>query len=122
MMAEKGGWMKTVEILLYTLKPGTGHEFQQIMQDVSVPLHRNIGMDVVSYGNSLHDAESYYLIRVYDSQDHLEISQDEFYLSDAWRNGPRETIIEHILTRTKSVVTLDNTTINILRRKQPNQR
>ncbi|MBC3213784.1 NIPSNAP family protein [Serratia fonticola] len=113
--------MKIVEILLYTLKPDTGHEFHQIMQDMSVPLHRNIGMDVVAYGNSLHAADSYYLIRVYDSLEHLEISQDEFYRSDAWRNGPREAIIERIMTSTKSVVILDNTTVNTLRRKQPNQ-
>lgn len=98
MMDEKGGWMKTVEILLYTLKPGTGHEFQQIMQDVSVPLHRSVGMDVVTYGNSLHSTDSYYLIRAYDSLEYLEISQDEFYRSDAWINGPREIIIERILT------------------------
>lgn len=33
--------MKTVEILLYSLRPGTGHEFHQIMHEVSVPLHRS---------------------------------------------------------------------------------
>lgn len=115
MMAEKGGWMKTVKILLYTRKPGTGHEFQQIMQDVSVPLHRNVGMDVVACGNSLHDADSYYLIRVYDSLEHLEISQDEFYRSDTWRNGLKKAIIERILTSVTSVIKLDAVSINSLR-------
>lgn len=115
MMAEKGDSMKTVEILLYTLKPGTGYEFQQIMQEVSVPLHRSVGMDVVAYGNSLHSADSYYLIRAYDSLEHLEKSQDELYRSDAWRNGPREAIIERILTSVKSVIKLDDVSINSLR-------
>lgn len=108
--------MKTVEILLYTLRPGTGHEFHQIMHDVSVPLHRSVGMDVVAYGNSLHDADSYYLIRVYDDLNHLTMSQDEFYQSAAWRNGPREAIIGQIATSTKSVVTLSNIAVDHLRR------
>lgn len=107
--------MKTVEILLYTLEPNTGHEFHKIMQDVSVPLHRSVGMDVVTYGNSLHSTDSYYLIRAYDSLEHLEISQDEFYRSDAWINGPRETIIDRILTSVKSVIKLDDISINDLR-------
>ena len=36
-----------IEILLYKLKPGTGTEFFDIMQKVSVPLHRQNGIDVV---------------------------------------------------------------------------
>ncbi|PVZ87801.1 NIPSNAP family protein [Serratia sp. S1B] len=112
--------MKTVEILLYTLKPGAGHEFHQIMQEVSVPLHRSIGMDVVTYGNSLHDNDSYYLIRAYDSLEHLEKSQDEFYWSEAWRKGPREAIIDRILTSVKSVIKLDDISISNLRQYQDN--
>ena len=59
--------MKTVEFLLYTLKPGTGKDFHRIMKEVSVPLHRSVGMDVISYGISAHDDDAYYLIRAYNS-------------------------------------------------------
>ncbi|CAM4088205.1 Uncharacterised protein [Yersinia intermedia] len=30
---------RILEILQYTLKPGSGAEFHQIMQEISIPLH-----------------------------------------------------------------------------------
>lgn len=36
------------------------------MQTLSVPLHQSVGMDVVAYGKSSHDPDTYYLIRAYD--------------------------------------------------------
>lgn len=47
---------RIIEILMYTLEPGSGLDFHQIMQKVSVPLHLEAGIDVVSYGSSLHDS------------------------------------------------------------------
>lgn len=61
-------------------------------------------MDVVSFGNSIIDKNSYYLIRAYDDPEHLKTSQDAFYSSDAWREGPRSAIIERIETSVKSVM------------------
>lgn len=46
---------RTVEILQYTLLKGTGTIFHTIMREISVPLHQRHGIDVVSFGNSLHD-------------------------------------------------------------------
>jgi hypothetical protein len=107
--------MKTVEILQYTLKSGTGHRFHQIMVEESSPLHRAAGMDIVAFGNSLHDSDSYYLIRAYDSLEHLESSQNSFYHSDVWRNGPRLSIIESIETSVKSVLILSENAVDSLR-------
>lgn len=110
---------KVVEILLYTLKSGTGSEFHKIMNEVSVPLHRSVHMDVISYGSSLHDPDAYYLIRAYDSLDHLNASQDAFYKSEAWRSGPRTDIIDRIDTSLKSVLVLDLEAVEALRRAGP---
>lgn len=41
------------------------------MQDISVPLHQRHGIDVVSFGNSLHDPDCYYLIRAFDSAESM---------------------------------------------------
>ena len=106
---------KTVEILTYTLKKGTGHDFHKIMTETSVPLHRKAGIDVVRFGNSLHDADSYFLIRAFDSVEHLENAQDEFYKSDAWRMGPREAIIERIEQSIKAVLTINNAALDAMR-------
>jgi hypothetical protein len=106
---------KSVEILLYTLRPGTGDEFHTIMQTASVPLHRSIGMDVVAYGKSAHDSDAYYLIRSYDDLHHLETSQEAFYQSDAWRNGPRADIVARITASLKSVVQMSAEAVDALR-------
>ena len=107
--------MKTVEILLYALQPGTGDAFHAIMQSESVPLHQSVGMDVVAYGKSAHDSDAYYLIRAYDDLRHLEASQEAFYRSDAWRNGPRAAILSSIVTSLKTVVPMTADAIDAMR-------
>ncbi|WP_253379948.1 NIPSNAP family protein [unidentified bacterial endosymbiont] len=107
--------MKTVEFLQYTLNPGTGREFHNIMKQQSIPLHIASGIDIVAFGNSEHDEDSYYLIRAYDNSGHLKKSQEEFYSSDGWKNGPRTAIIERIKVSVKSVMTLGANTVNGLR-------
>lgn len=108
--------MRTVELLQYTLKAGTGREFHQIMVEESIPLHHDVGIDIIAFGNSVHDEDSYYLIRAYDNLEHLDASQKAFYLSDAWRLGPRVAIIDRIQTSVKSVIMLTDTATDGLRK------
>ncbi|MGG6194017.1 NIPSNAP family protein [Pantoea allii] len=107
--------MRIVEILQYSLKPGTGQKFHQVMVEISVPLHHEAGIDVVVFGCSLHDEDSYYLIRAFDDIEHMEASQEAFYGSEAWQNGPRTAIIERIKTSVKAVITLPETVVEGLR-------
>jgi hypothetical protein len=64
-------------------------------------------MDVVAYGSSLDDENSYYLIRRFDSLTHRQESEDAFYNSDEWREGPRESIIALIENYAQVVLELD---------------
>ncbi|HGD7889058.1 TPA: NIPSNAP family protein [Escherichia coli] len=107
--------MKTIEILQYTLRKGTGASFHAIMQEISVPLHRCHGIDVVSFGNSLHDPDCYYLIRAFDSAEKMAAVLNAFYASDDWRSGPREDIIRSIGTRIKTVMNLPSESVEGLR-------
>ena len=106
---------RIVEILMYTLKPGSGSDFHRIMQEASIPLHLKAGMDVVSYGGSLHDDDSYHLIRAYESESHRLASQDTFYASDAWKQGPRADIISRIEVSTTTVMSLTQDAIEAIR-------
>lgn len=54
------------------------------------------GVEVVAYGPSLDDEDLYYLVRAYASLGELRESQDAFYGSDEWRQGPREEIVSMI--------------------------
>ena len=107
--------MRTVEILQYTLRKGSGAAFYAIMQEISVPLHQRHGIDVVSFGNSLHDSDCYYLIRAFDSAESMAAVLDAFYASDDWRNGPREEIIRSIENSIKTVINLSPESVEGLR-------
>lgn len=115
---------KTVEILQYTLHKGTGANFHTIMLNISAPLHSSHGIDVVSFGNSLHDPDCYYLIRAFENADDMKTVLDDFYASADWRRGPREAIISCIETCIKTVIILPRLSVDGLRmetRVQPTQ-
>lgn len=107
--------MCVVEIRSYKLKPGSSKLFHALVAEQSVPLHRAAGIDVVAYGASLHDADAYFLIRAFDSMEHLQRSQDSFYASSAWRQGPRESIIALIESDANAVLQLSAQAIESLR-------
>ena len=104
-----------VEIRSYTLKPGTREEFHRLVVEQSMPMLKRWNMDVVAYGPSLHDENSYYLIRRFDSLAHHKQSEDAFYGSDEWKQGPREAIIALIENYTEFVLELDEVTVQGLR-------
>ena len=105
-----------VEVRSYNLKPGTREEFQSLFLEQAFPMLQRWNVDVVAYGPSLHDENSYYLMRRFDSLAHREHSEDAFYGSDEWRQGPREAIIALIENYTEFVLELDDATIQGLRR------
>jgi hypothetical protein len=74
-----------LEIRTYRLKPGTLEAFHAAMRDVSAPMLRRRGMDVVAYGRSNHEEESYFLVRAYKDRAALESEQLAFYSSTEWK-------------------------------------
>lgn len=104
-----------IEIRSYNLKPGTREEFERLFLVEAMPLLRRWNVDVVGYGPSLHDENSYYLMRRFDSLDHREESEDAFYGSDAWRQGPRERILACIENYSEVVLELAEATVQGLR-------
>lgn len=112
----RGGINHFVEIRSYDLKLGTRDEFHRLFIEEAFPLLKRWNVDVVSYGPSLHDENSYYLMRRFDSLDHREQSENIFYGSDEWRQGPREAIIALIENYSEFVLELDDVTVQGLRR------
>jgi hypothetical protein len=74
-------------------------------------------VDVVAFGASLHDGNSYYLIRAYESLAERQSSQDAFYGSPEWRQGPREAIISLIESDTSIVIEMDTDVLDAIRRE-----
>ena len=105
-----------VEFRSYILKPASRDKFHQIVTEQSMPMLKRWNMDVVAYGPSPHDENSYYLIRRFDSLAHHKQSEDAFYGSDEWKQGPREAIIACIESSTEFVLELDDVAVQELRK------
>ena len=106
-----------VEIRSYHLQPGTRDEFHRLFIEEAFPMLKRWNVDVVSYGPSLHDENAYYLIRRFDSLAHRDESENAFYGSEEWRNGPREAIVSLIENYTEVVLELDETALQGLRKQ-----
>ncbi len=105
-----------VEIRSYTLKPGTRDEFHRLFLEAAMPLLKRWNVDVVAYGPSLHDENSYYLMRRFASLAQRDDSENAFYGSNEWRQGPREAILACIETYSEVVLELDDVTVQGLRK------
>lgn len=104
-----------LELRVYTLKPGTRDAFHARFIRDSLPLLRRARVDVVAFGPSLHDADSYYLMRAFASLEERDRSEATFYESREWRDGPREAVLAAIDTYTTAVITVDPSTLKGLR-------
>lgn len=92
------------EIRVYKLKADKGEEFLKIFTEQSLPMLLRWNVKVVTYGLSLIDKDSFHLIRNYKSLEQRKESQDAFYGSKEWINGPEKQIMECIESYNTSVV------------------
>ena len=106
---------RLVEIRSYNLKPGSRAEFHRLVWEQSLPLLKRWSVDVVAFGPSPHDDNSYYLIRAYKDLEDRKSSQDAFYGSPDWRQGPREAIVSLIDGHTSIVIEMESSAVDSLR-------
>jgi len=104
-----------LEIRSYQLKSGTREQFHRLFLEQAFPMLQRWQVDVVAYGPSLHDQDSYFLMRRFDSLTQREASEESFYGSNEWRQGPREAILALIENYNEIVLELEEATIQGLR-------
>jgi ketosteroid isomerase-like protein len=108
-----------LEIRSYNLKPGSRDAFHQLVVRESLPMLARHKMEVVAYGPSRHDQDSYYLMRAFASIEARQRAEDAFYGSAEWLKGPREAILSHIVNFTTVVIAVDAATLDGLRKSMP---
>lgn len=106
--------MKLIEVRSYRLKPGCAERFVAAVR-TALPLVRASGMDVVAFGRSDHEEESFFLIRAFDNRGQLVAQQDAFYGSDVWRQGPREELVGCLDTHLNTLLWLPAEAVEALR-------
>lgn len=72
-------------------------------------------MDVVAFGRSDHEQESFFLIRAFDSREQLVMQQDAFYGSAVWREGPRQALVDCLDTYLNTLLWLPEDAVEALR-------
>jgi hypothetical protein len=115
---ESSDTAQVLEIRSYNLKPGTRERFHQRFLKEALPMLRRAKIDVVSYGPSLHDDNSYFLMRAFPGVKERQASEDVFYGSDEWKKGPREAVLADIDSYTTVVIAMDAATIKRLRTRR----
>ena len=105
-----------IEIRSINLKPGRREEFHRLYIEEALPLLKRWNFDVVTHGPSLHDENTYYVIRRFEGLAQREQMEDAYYASDDWRKGPRERILALIENYTDIVLELDEVTVQGLRK------
>ena len=106
---------RLVEIRSYKLLPGTAAQFHAVASERAVPMVRGYGMDVIAFGPSPHEPDTYYLVRAFNDLAHRAAQQDEFYGSQAWLEGPREPLVGLIDSYLDTVLWLSPASIEDLR-------
>jgi hypothetical protein len=84
------------EIRIYKLKENSSQTFYNVFIEQSLPMMKRWNINVVDYGFSLVDEESFYLIRNYENIEQRKDSQKAFYESEEWINGPEKEIMNCI--------------------------
>src|SRR5262249_25506920 len=102
------------EIRSLNIKPGSRAEFHRLYLDKALPLLKRWKMDVVAFGPSPDDENSYYVIRAFESLEHRQVSEDAYYGSSDWREGPREEMLALIESYVDVVIEMEEDTVNAL--------
>ncbi len=106
-----------VEFRSLSLRSGIREQFHRLFVEQSLPLLQRWKMDVVGHGSSLHDNDTYFVIRRFDSLRQRQQLEDDFYSSDDWKRGPREALLAMIEDYVDIVLELDDTTVAGLRKQ-----
>lgn len=106
-----------IEIRTLALKLNSRDHFHQLYIEQALPLLQSWNFDVVAHGPSLHDENTYYVIRRYESLAQREQMEDAYYASDDWRKGPREALLALIERYTDVVFEADEFTVAGVRKQ-----
>src|SRR3970282_2631744 len=84
------------EIRTYKLKKDCSEIFLKIFTEQSLPMLKRWNVNVVDFGFSIIDNQSFYLIRNYENVEQRKQNQEDFYGSQEWINGPNEPLMNCI--------------------------
>jgi hypothetical protein len=98
---------RVLDVRTYKLVPGGRDEFDRIFREDALPMLERDGIEVVAYGPSLDDDNSYCLIRTFPTAAERRKRLDAFYGSDEWRRNHDDSVMA--LIESYQVVLIEQT-------------
>ncbi len=87
---------RVLDVRTYKLVAGMSAEFDRAFCKRSLPMLERFGIDVVCYGPSADDPDTYYLVRAFDSTAQRDQQLDSFYGSEEWLRNHRDVVLAMI--------------------------
>ena len=103
-----------VEIRTYHLKPGKRAQFHQMLTEESLSMLHDQGIRVVRFGPSLHDKDSYVLIRAFSSMPSRIQQEEAFYGSENWLKHYDERVMAMIDISVTVVISMSEAAVAAL--------
>jgi hypothetical protein len=103
---------EVIEIRSYNLKPGSRSQFQKLFVEQALPMLKKWKIEVVAYGPSLYNENSFFLARTFTSLANRQSTEDAFYAHEDWVKGPRTAILSLIESYTTIVLPRKDFDIN----------
>ncbi len=97
-----------LDVRIYKIHAGKRGEFHALVRDETIPMARRYGQNVVDFGPSEHDDDSYYLIRAFSSLDERAKALASFYDSDEWRSAYDARVMAFIESYQTAVISSPN--------------
>jgi hypothetical protein len=102
--------MDIIEIRTYIIKDNKRERFHNLFTDEFIPLLNRWKINVVTFGKSIHDKNSYLLIRQYQNPAVREQTLNEFYNSEEWLANYDKKVMAFIESYTTAVLPLSQLT------------
>lgn len=84
---------RVVEFRIFRIHHGRRNEFIARFHDHLLPMLRDHGIEAVAWGPSLHDQDSFYLVRAYPSVETRQTALDTMFGSAEWLAEQEDVVL-----------------------------
>ena len=106
---------RVIEFRLFRLHPGRRDDFAVRFRNQLLPMHQRHGIEVISWGASLHDQDSFYLVRAHPSVEARQRALDAMFGSAEWLMSQEEDVLGMIESYNTCVVEVDESLIDAMK-------
>ena len=112
---------RVLELRIVRLRHGRRNEFAVRFHDQLLPILRSHGMEIIHYGPSLHDEDSFFLIRAWPSVAERQETLDTMYGGVDWLMNQEQVFLDMIDSMDTCVLNADEWLIGAMKEAFENE-